>query len=497
MAGYDIFAVCQPNEPPGPLYPALSADFTLQPEAGDGVEGRTYNFHGMYALDVKDGQVHVRNGAGDLRGTLWVTDQRVALVCKNYDKVHWDRGNNFGAVMVGLGTETAFHLASKAYHRIASVGKAMTAHFYYAWIDQVMWSPATDRKHPAAVRFGVQRNLTSGQQRLYLELRFDDGTDTSWLAQDVTKRIAHWYLNGPLQLSDEQRAKMTPYATVGPLRPPMPGSLVRYDLPLRHFVNETNTAGALTAKAKEAATKAALAERAAGVAREKALLFRSHSSESRPPAEWVEVDKDKPPYESPLGIVIGPKRTRLWPVAGETVLLDFSAQARGNFRADPSTKLPLPEGGAVRPLYQGLSRFLVTSQRLCVVLFKGTSAAGDVTTDDSVLVVVTPLAQISEIGLTLVTNVPGHTGPDLVLLDVDPSWGGTWVSSILSETHWGSEGPLSIDKKPLDLAETATRLALVVAQARGQEGPERYEIPGGFMYRLGSAETAVGTAAES
>jgi hypothetical protein len=60
---------------------AISAS-TSEHEQDDGTGTTSYSVHGMYVLELRDGKLRIKNGSRDLKGTLWVTDQRIAVVCK-------------------------------------------------------------------------------------------------------------------------------------------------------------------------------------------------------------------------------------------------------------------------------------------------------------------------------------------------------------------------------------------------------------------------------
>jgi hypothetical protein len=245
---YNMFAVSKPRESLGALYPVLDAGFTPVPEEGDGATPKILEVRGMYVLGKVGPDIKILNGSRDLSGRLSITDQRISVVCRNYDKVRWDGLNNANAAFYGLGTEAAFHVAEKAFKRVVNSGKAMTAHLYFPWIAWVGWKPATGRKDRAAIRFSVELPLKGGGvlQR-HMELRFDDGTGTSELARSIVQRIARWWLALPFSLPVDVTERLTKLSNAPSLAQPAPGTLSTYQMPKNYAVSKGSTPSAIAA----------------------------------------------------------------------------------------------------------------------------------------------------------------------------------------------------------------------------------------------------------
>ncbi len=476
---YKIYNVVHPEEVVSSLYPILSKDLLPVFDEADGPNIRAHRVKGIFLLGVRDGRIYVRDGSKNLEGTLWITRQRVILVCKNYDKVTWDRGNTVDAAIFGVGVETAFHLGSKAYHKVTSIGKAMVAHLYFPWIKSVSFKLEEGRKSRNKLRFEIQRATTKDKIPMYMEVTLDDGTDTGELARSMLQCIAAWHLESPLNLTAVQRDRLTKFRNVGPLQRPDPGMLKMHALPIFMPLRPNTTPEAIAGqKATEAAQKRGIEEQR--------TEFRRRASECRPPAEWVETPTGDIPYESPLGVLVAAGKL-LRPRPEQEVLFHGWVYARGFSRLDPETKLPNLEGGVLRPLYQGQSQILVTNHAVFVGVTIGKTGAGDVGRDNAgFFLIATPLEEIASIGMAPVTNVPNHTGPDLTIVPKNDNWGTTWINSIGGE-YVNVDGEW-LSRSGGDLSQVTEKLAHRISAALDLGEPPRQEIDGGFMYNIAKTD---------
>lgn len=460
---YRVLGVLEAGQVAGALYPVLNDRLTPEFESEDGDANSSFEVRGIYLRDIQDDKLHIVNGSGDLKATLWISDQRLVLVCPNYDKVRWDAGNNFGVMQWGLSIELTDHVASKIYHRVRSRNKAMATHLYFPWIASVMWSNDRGRKNPPTLRIEVVRNLTTGQKQFFLEIGLPSGTDAGAIAQCLLRRIGRWYLDGPLDLNDKGVTAMTELANVGALPRPAEGSLSFHKIPTSYSVSATTIPAALAVKAAETHKAAAEKRAAAERGRERALVFRTRSAESLPPSELVTVPEagaDK--YESPLGVLVESTK-RLWPVASEELRFHAWGQLRCSVRVD-DTGAPSRSSEKVVPLCQGIGQLLVTDQRIALAVTQGISAAGGVAPRGPVMfIVVMPIAEVTSIEMAPATDVPGHVGPDLVIKPKDSGWGAIWISSVGAELKNTADKWVA-ERKEGDLGEIATRLSAMVSK---------------------------------
>ena len=155
---------------------------------------------------------------------------------------------------------------------------------------------------------------------------------------------------------------MTALSTVGALPLPADGTMARYTLSPSYWANSTTTPLALGVKAKEARVKAAVAKEAKEAKAKLRRQAEALEQKTLPPCEWI--GPQQKVYRSPLGIRVGVNRA-MGPPQGVQMLLDYIGGVRGNYHADPVTKLPSADGRLI-PLYEGGSRFLVTAEHIIV-----------------------------------------------------------------------------------------------------------------------------------
>ena len=97
----------------------------------------------------------------------------------------------------------------------------------------------------------------------------------------------------------------------------------------------------------------------------------------------------------------------------------------------------------------------------------GHQAAGGVAPNGpAMFIAVMPLKEVASIEMAPVTDVPGHSGPDLVIQPRDPAWGAFWVSTVGAELK-NIDGTWTAERKEGNLAELTERLRALVASVTG------------------------------
>jgi hypothetical protein len=459
---YRILGVLEGGEDAGALYPVLTDKLVPEFEDADGDTTLSYPVRGIYVRHMKDDQITPLNGSGDLAGALWLTDQRLVLVCPNYDKVRWDAGNNLGVMYWGLSVELTDHVASKIYHRVRSRNKAMGAHLYFPWIESVMFANDRGRKKPPTLRFGIVRNLTSGPKKYFLEVHLRSGTDAGALARRILQRIGRWYLDGPIDLNDKGTFIMNELAQIDPLSVPTGTALTSRKIQGAYYVSATTIPEALGAKAAQTRKAAAAQYAAREVARQKAVAFRTASTLGLPPSEVITVPTEGGPrYASPLGVDVDSTK-RLWVRGPEELRFHGWGEMRGSVRVD-DTGAPDRSSEKVIPLCQGIGQLMVSDGRLAIAVTQGTCAGGALAPKGPEMFIATmPLGEVASIAMEATSDIPGHTGPDLVIRAKDPAWGTITFSSFGAELV-NKDGSWVAERKQGDLDDITARLSSLLA----------------------------------
>jgi len=245
VAPYAILGVRTPEAPVDPMFPQLTDDLSPIMDLVDGADLITHPVRGIWLLKDTSGGIEVAGGASDLQGTLSITDQRLIVICKNYDKVRWDRFNSLNSVNIGLGTETAFHLGEKAIRRVKTRGKVMCGHIYFPWVQFVGWAPFYSKKLPAKLRIGLNVKASAeAEDRLFLEVGLDVDIDAAQLAQFTARRVAQWWVASTIPLKSFA-GSFHELGAVGLLESPDRGNMATYEVPFHMFAHPTNTPATL------------------------------------------------------------------------------------------------------------------------------------------------------------------------------------------------------------------------------------------------------------
>lgn len=486
MIGYSILGVHPPGDPNDPMYPEMNEEFAPVFGPEDGTSVRPIELRGIFVVGNVQGQTKTLTGSKDLHGTMWVTDQRVIILCKNYDQVKWDGSNNRGVVIFGLGVETTWHLASKAYHRVTSIGKAMTAHLYYPWIGSVGWQPDRDRKHRARIRLGITVRLDNGgSYERGLEVGFEEAIDASAFAQALAQRVGKWRLSHGPRLDEKHRVSFETLAKAAPLDPPTPGSVRLYRVPQFSVATEETTPGAIATRTANSRSEAKastppLANQKVSRVVDGSIpqeTFLTYATEYHPPFELIAEPTERPD----LGLVVtGEPGLQL--NRGDA-LWHARVNCQGTFRVDDDG-LP-SEAGSFEPLYKGWAELLITDTWLIVLLTSGWTAGGFAGSKHGRSVLVSyPIDLIYGIGVKTKNAAGAETSPMLGFVSHDKSWGMVDVSEIA-----GVKAPASEQwtMAPVGQSAAAVEIAMAICASRGLPRPERRTEPLGHSYLVASS----------
>lgn len=234
---YNILSIRKADDPDDTYCPPL--DGHLMPRLRD--SDSNVRFHSLDGLSVSrvvgSGSKRVI-GARGIKSDLWVTDSRLIVRCKNYDKVRWTGDNTIDQMIWGAGWATTDFLVSKAYHRIKSLGKAMVGHIYMPWISAVAYQPSIRRVQPGSVRVMVNSQQTNGNTKsLLLTMNLHNSEDSRAVAEDLYQRVCAWWLGKPDGVTDAMLARVQERSGAR-FVVPEPGSMSYLRLPYFRFTHQ-------------------------------------------------------------------------------------------------------------------------------------------------------------------------------------------------------------------------------------------------------------------
>jgi hypothetical protein len=170
----------------------------------------------------------------------WVTNHRVIVRVKNFDKQGWTADRSLGAMVWGSGIETVDFLASKAYHRIKSRGQAMIGHIYMPWIRAIAYQPRIGTSQVGAVRLQIAKKLVDGgTSDLFLSILLNKTEDPKEVAEDILERCTTWWLTHDTRLSEMEREKFE-QAADSDFKVPEPGKVWTVTLPYFRYTSNSN-----------------------------------------------------------------------------------------------------------------------------------------------------------------------------------------------------------------------------------------------------------------
>jgi hypothetical protein len=224
---YDVLAVFENGEENYPLYPSLNNDIVIVPEAGDGPLGQ--------ALRVTKVIVRRKVGNGykkvtetkDIAFDVWVTDSRVILYCKKFEK----GGGWVGFGLGGLAVAAVANSVSMAVAASRRKGKALVGNVRYPWISSVMFAPRNGFGTEEQLRLCFVDGTDSSRPDCDVTLYLARGSDSNRIARTIVDRIiAARYASGE-EMDADELARFEALRSSGLASPPQKGSLAPYKIP--------------------------------------------------------------------------------------------------------------------------------------------------------------------------------------------------------------------------------------------------------------------------
>jgi hypothetical protein len=224
---YNVLAVCENGEENFPVYPGVNDDIQILTEAADGPLGQ--------ALQVT--KVVVRRKIGnsyknvmetkDIAFQVWVTNSRVIMYCKKFEK----GGGWVGFGLGGLAVAAVANSVSMAIAANRRKGKAMVGNLRYPWISAVLFSPRNGYGTEEQVCLRYVDGTEGSRPECDITLTLARGSDANRVARSVVDRIiAYRYASGE-QMSADELASFEALRTSGLVAPPGKGFLASYSIP--------------------------------------------------------------------------------------------------------------------------------------------------------------------------------------------------------------------------------------------------------------------------
>lgn len=155
---------------------------------------------------------------------IMVTDARVIVLCRDYDKGGGWTGWGWGALFSGI-----FNAVSRTAANVRSAGKVLTGQIRYQWLTDVGGS-SNNRELVVRVR--------DGDATVTMRLILPKPHDANEIARDIIMRAARHHLTYDQQLTADQRGAWTALASATPLTP-TPGRISSWTAPNFYRASES------------------------------------------------------------------------------------------------------------------------------------------------------------------------------------------------------------------------------------------------------------------
>lgn len=131
----------------------------------------------------------------DIKIDVYVTDSRVAILCKKYDK---------GGGWTGGLTALALNAGSKILAAHRRKGKVLIGHIRYEWLCDIAYQAKISWLTSDCLRIFYK---DAEKNQWCLELTFKKGTDSAFIANDILRRASKYRL----EMTDEKGEKETAF----------------------------------------------------------------------------------------------------------------------------------------------------------------------------------------------------------------------------------------------------------------------------------------------
>jgi hypothetical protein len=472
---FSVWEVRDLGDASTPMFPVCGEDYRPVPnEDESGFRG--YRLSGLNLFDVEQRQLHLRSSWSEGTADLLISDQRIIVTSRNFDKVKFDVGDVLGDALFGpvsaaasLALEVAITAGGAARNKLRK--KVLCAHIYYPWVRRISFRPRLSRKEPAVVRLSFLRKRNGTIVESYLELSLGSH-DTYEIANDLRRRIAQWYFDNRSPTPNGELSHLKKVLT-SRLQLPVGTATSGMDISLYASADEEHTPKALEAAADDLEGKSELG------------ILIARSRDCRPPIVIFKLPGEVEGRKEGLSVWVD-AAGELFPIDEEEALFCASVRAYASWHVDPENHLPDGRQTAKSALLQGECRILCTSKRLAVLLTEGQVPGGTVRKEGrNALLAVFPLEMIDRIIAMSHRNNAEKSPSYILIVDCDDDTWGELRISMIHEYQIPNGERWSQIEGSTDLRSAVAFLAEAIARARGLPLPlGKKNNTEDFIYRI-------------
>lgn len=217
---YKPLSIMEPGEPVSFAYASITEELTI---AWDGVDGHINGpFHATGAdvqiLDPSTNRFRQLAAISDVRIECYMSESRLAMVCRKYDK---------GGGWIGGAGALVLNAGSKIIAANRSRGKALAGHLRYPWLDTVLFHQRQGFFDSEVLRLIYY----SEGATMYLQLTLENAYNRGAIAYEITQRTLAYRRADRMPVSAEDLQALDLLKTQGPVLPTDKGSMAKYAIP--------------------------------------------------------------------------------------------------------------------------------------------------------------------------------------------------------------------------------------------------------------------------
>jgi hypothetical protein len=224
---YNALSVCENGDENFPLYPALNDDILILPEASDGPLGQALRVTKVIVRRKVGNSYKKVTETNDIAFDVWITNSRVILYCKKFEK----GGGWVGWGLGGLAVAVVANSVSMAVAASRRKGKALVGNVRYPWISSVMFAPRNGFGTEEQLRLCFVDGTDSSRPECDVTLYLARGSDSNRLARTIVDRIISARYASGEEMDADELARFEALRTSGLAAPPQKGSLAPYKIP--------------------------------------------------------------------------------------------------------------------------------------------------------------------------------------------------------------------------------------------------------------------------